>query len=348
MRIITSPGFKDISKIKNPYQYLLYTEVEKLGSDVDRFCFRNILFRRYDIIHVHWPESNRLSKNLPLALSYSGFFLFLLVFGKIKGAKIVWTVHNMVPHDKRWPRLLKIHFYLFTLLVDGIIAMNELTATSVSIVYTNLKGKKVKEIKHGNYKGYYQNQITENEAKKQLNISETARVCLFLGQIRPYKGIEQLVNIFETIDNPDFLLLIAGSLSESGGNYKEQLSQLSDDKRIKFDFKFVPDVELQLYFNACDLVILPFKSILNSGSMLLALSFNKPVLLPNHESVKEIEKEYGDKWVYTYEELSTSLIKRSMDRALMNKDSVLDMHDRDWDVIAQQTIDFYKVITQSV
>ena len=50
----------------------------------------------------------------------------------------------------------------------------------------------------------------------------------------------------------------------------------------------VPDEELQLYFNACDLVALPFRQVLNSGSLLLAMSFGCPVVAPRLGSIPEV------------------------------------------------------------
>jgi glycosyltransferase involved in cell wall biosynthesis len=87
------------------------------------------------------------------------------------------------------------------------------------------------------------------------------------------------------------VLLIAGLPCDA--EYAARLRGLCDQaacegRRVRYDPRLVPDEELQIYFNACDLVALPFRQILNSGSLLMAMSFGCPIVAPRHGSIPEI------------------------------------------------------------
>lgn len=347
MQIITFPGYTDSTKIENPYQSLLYTEILSESVVVDDFTANNIFKKKYDIIHIHWPESNRLSKKLKLALTYSFGFLFLISIAKLKGAKLVWTVHNLKPHENKWPTIQKLHFAIFTWMVNGLIVMNNYTITQVCNYYKNLAGKPARIIKHGNYKRYYLNTVNKEDAKALLKIEEGTKVCLFFGQLRAYKGLEELITVFQTIPDQNFLLLIVGSIRKSDGDYGEKLRNLITSDTVILKDEFIKNNDIQLYMNAADVVILPYKNILNSGALLLALSFNKPVILPLSPSVEEFQQEYGDNWICTYKKLEPDTITRFVNERKDDGAQILDMSDSDWKLIAERTIDFFNSLVKN-
>src|SRR4051794_6089240 len=198
MRIISYPGFHDKLKVANPYLSLLYSEIQNIKGEecIYQFSFKNIIRRSYNIAHVHWPESNKLNKGFFKVVMYSIGFNLVMLYAKIKGAKVVWTVHNLSPHEKRWPLIQRLHFSIFTRLVDGFIVMNNFTKNAIEELYPALKKKKHAYIRHGHYKDYYENHNNQLTARAELHINESAVVGLFFGQIREYKGIEQLIKVF--------------------------------------------------------------------------------------------------------------------------------------------------------
>ena len=240
------------------------------------------------------------------------------------------------------PRLEALHFKLFTKMLDGFIVMNSKTSDKVVEKYPALKNTRHTLIPRGHYKTSYKNTISFYDARQKLNLSEDVKVFLFLGQIRSYKGIEEFLKVFEQITDEQCRFIIAGSVGKANESYGEYLQGLVKDKRVQLDIRFIPDDELQVYFSAADLVVLPYKDILNSGSLLLALSFNKPVIVPAHESIREIVKEYGSDWLFGYQGLSVSFIENAMDKALMKRGKILDMSNRDWENVAIKTLSFYK------
>jgi beta-1,4-mannosyltransferase len=248
------------------------------------------------------------------------------------------------PHEKRWPLIQRLHFSIFTRLVDGFIVMNSFTKNAIEELYPALKKKKHAYIRHGHYKDYYENHNNQLTARAELHINESAVVGLFFGQIREYKGIEQLIKVFQEINCESFHLIIVGSIGKGNEAYGEQLRNQITSAHINLIIQFVPDKSVQTYLNAADLVILPYKNILNSGSALLALSFNKPVLLPSTATTKEIAEEYEEGWVYTYDVLDMKVLKDSMLESVKKRNQVLDLSNRDWKPLAQRTIDFYEEV----
>jgi beta-1,4-mannosyltransferase len=117
---------------------------------------------------------------------------------------------------------------------------------------------------------------------------------------------------------------------------------VADDPRIRLKLEFVSDRDVPLYMGAADVVVLPFDSILNSGSMLLALSFNRAVLAPRMGSLPEIQSRVGARWVTLYEgALSSRHLVQAMQQQTIDDDESTDLAAFDWDAITQQTLDLY-------
>ena len=139
-------------------------------------------------------------------------------------------------------------------------------------------------IPHGHYIDAYPNTITRADARRALDIPLTAHrspftVFLFLGLLRPYKGLEELLPAFRSLPDPNAALLIAGRPRPS--DYAARLAaQAGDDPRVRWHTHFVSAQEVQLWMNAADAVVLPYRQITTSGAAMLAWSFGKPVIAP--------------------------------------------------------------------
>ncbi|MEO1390975.1 MAG: glycosyltransferase, partial [Cyanobacteria bacterium J06634_6] len=126
------------------------------------------------------------------------------------------------------------------------------------------------------------------EARKALNIAESDFVFLFLGLIRSYKGVPELLAAFEKLDNPNARLVIAGKVHEEDIELEDLLHQkASADQSIQFIPGFVPDEDIQIYMNAADTVVFPYRDILTSGAVLLAMSFGQSCVAPRIGCISE-------------------------------------------------------------
>jgi beta-1,4-mannosyltransferase len=341
MRVLAFPAFKN--RDLNPYQFLLYSEMCYKSVKVDEFSLKNVVLKRYEVIHVHWPESNKLRKSFTIGLLYAAILISLLKYAKLRGAHIVWTVHNELPHEVKHPKLTKKFFSIFKKLVDGFIFLNKASHDNLFPELNCQTDKLGAVIPHGHYRGFYKNNFNQRQARAKLDIDENKKIILYFGQIRPYKGIDTLIRVFNSSKLEDTILLICGASSDSNSEFTSQLLESSSDS-VRFDLRFIPDDQLQIYFNAADLVVLPYKQILNSGTIFLALSYSKPVLIPEFEGLKELQKLFGKNWVFTFEpdSFNEQNLVETIGQINTNPNEQLDLSVINWDTIAEKTIRFYR------
>ena len=134
---------------------------------------------------------------------------------------------------------------------------------------------------------YYENNCSKNEARKRLNLKENAFVYLFFGEIKPYKGLQNLLPVFNKVVKENDVLIIAGKSYDA--DFLDSLQKITNDnKQVLWFHRFIEDSEVQLFFNAADVVLLPFVRIDHSGSIDLAMSFSKPVITLKTASTEKL------------------------------------------------------------
>jgi glycosyltransferase involved in cell wall biosynthesis len=310
----------------NPYIDLLRDGLVAAGADVDlagRLDPDTLAGRsRPDVIHLHWLDRYDLppallarslhgatdlprrglrrlletAGNLPAVYQFRRWLRLRTLFDRMAcfqaaGGRIVYTVHNLDPHEgagpaDRWgtARLLR--------LADAVHVHDASTAQEVATRFGRRAGVAI--IPHGHYLGCYPNTIGRDEARQRLGLPAGAFVYVTLGLLRPYKGLEELLPAFrqtlqtlrasETrrVSQPEeanAILLLAGQ--PGSAEYAETLAALAGgDPRIRLTPYFVPPEDVQLYLNAADVCVLPYRQITTSGAALLAFSFGVPVIAP--------------------------------------------------------------------
>jgi glycosyltransferase involved in cell wall biosynthesis len=141
-------------------------------------------------------------------------------------------------------------------------------------------------VKHGNYRGYYPDQITRADARRQLQIDPACFVFLLFGDLRRYKNIELVMRAFSANQAPHLRLLIAGAPRTS--EYGRALQRgAQSDPRILLRLRRVPDEEVQVLFRASDAAVLGQETF-SSGSAVLALDFELPLIGRRTNHVAEI------------------------------------------------------------
>jgi beta-1,4-mannosyltransferase len=342
IRILAEPGFKNRSI--NPYNWLLYSNMEKLGAFVDDYHFSGILNNRYNIWHLHWPELVLYEKNTLKVVLKLILFFSRLIFSKLLGTKVVWTVHNLAAHEQYHPKLEKLFWHFFAQFLDGYITLSEIGKQTAQQKFPYLSRLPGFVIPHGHYIDEYENCVTPHDARIKLCISDTSKVILFFGRIRPYKNILELLQAFRLYPDANVILCIAGC-SDIPELKDEIISKANLDPRVRLHLDFIPKDEVQLYFKACNLVVLPYQEILNSGSALLALSFDKPILVPRRGALGELQMQVGDAWVNTYTEaLSPGHLSDALRWASKIPRTKPFLECLGWPALAQQTLDAYQFL----
>ena len=345
MRVTALPAFS--SKELNPYNWLLYTNVQAAGQRVVEFSWRHVVKLQVpDVFHVHWPERYALTPGWRWR-EWVDFILFRLYLRVIRmcGGKVVWTAHNAFAHDKARTRLNVFLWNGFLAAVDGVIYLSRESKRQMEASYPVLATKKSTVIQHGDYVDW----IAEASAgarrdlpsRESLGIPARATVILAFGLIRPYKGIDLLVEEFMRLGRSDTHLVVAGYVSRA--QLKQRIEELSESaSNIHCILRRTDDDELVKLLRLSDIVVLPYREITNSGSALLALSASRPILGPRMGSLPELQQLVGADWVRLYDgQFSHSHLAEAIGWAAAPR-RPLSMKPFAWPDIARQTLGFYR------
>jgi glycosyltransferase involved in cell wall biosynthesis len=106
-------------------------------------------------------------------------------------------------------------------------------------------------------------------------------VLLFFGYVRKYKGLDILIEAFPKIlaANSEAKLLIVGEFYDNPSEYFELIRKLKIEDKVKVINQFVPNEEVGKYYQAADVVMLPYRSATQSGILNVGYGFYKPVIV---------------------------------------------------------------------
>jgi beta-1,4-mannosyltransferase len=343
MQVLAQPAFAN--RHFNPYNWLLYTQMNRLGVQVKEFAPQQLIQKQPKVWHLHWPELPLNANHFLKAFLKTQAFLWQVHYARLRGIKVVWTVHNLASHSRLYPTLERWFWQAFTRHLDGYISLSQGGLEAAQARFPSLKQLPGFVIPHGHYRGEYPDAIEPQLARTELGIPADTKVILFFGRIRAYKNLPQLVQAFQQLPDQKLLLCIAGMPDESTAEEVKAIRDLQDP-RIQLHLDFIAADRAQLYFRAADLVVLPYREILNSGTALLSLSFDRPVLVPMRGAMGELQASVGQEWVKTYDgDLTETDLQTALTWARETPRSAhAPLQAFDWDRIAQQTIAAYATL----
>lgn len=272
-------------RVGNPYISLLEDAIGEEGWRVRRFSPWVALFGKYQVLHVHWPEGFIMGRSRVVSWLKSLFLALLLLRLAVVNTVVVRTVHNAKPHDTEYRPIQKA-------LANGLDRRTDVWIHLSEHSMEEMGHDRAVLIPHGSYVDWYPPLPGRNgEAPSCLDL-------LYFGQVRPYKGVEQLIAAVAQTSGV-LRTLIAGNPSTA--SYGAQVDQLAKGvEGVETRLEFIPDNELWEILASCSLVVLPFRDIWNSGSLLLALSAGRPVLISDSRLAREFEKEFGFEWIHRF------------------------------------------------
>ncbi|MBP6456522.1 MAG: glycosyltransferase [Chitinophagaceae bacterium] len=203
---------------------------------------------------------------------------------KYTKTKVAYLVENFVSHEKRFFDLMLTKFTLNQ--ADAFVTLSGHIKERIEEI---LKPKPTFQTTLPIYDFYDLKNYTKESAKDFLNIKEK-NVILFFGLIRHYKGLDRLIAAMPSIlkSNPDTLLLIAGECYEDIEVYKKIITKLNIESHCKLIDKFISNEDVEPYFKAADTVCLPYYHGTQSGILMMAYGFKKPVVVTNVGGVAEL------------------------------------------------------------
>lgn len=287
----------------NPYQRLLYAEMERLGTRVS-YLGRltpsrtlNLLLLPLEVavrraggarlVHLHWvfgfglPGGSRFAAMRRIAQAW---FILWLRTTRLLGVHLVWTAHNVLPHSP--------------VFADDIGARRALVAVSDLVLAHSqpaLAGlaalgavpRKSAIIPHG--------PLTPAVPAASLRVPGTGsgpRRILFFGKVLAYKGAEDLLAAFAAVpaDLPA-ILTIAGQCDDPDMRSRLEALARARRERVALRLERIPDRDVPALFGSADVVALPYRSVTTSGCAMLALAYGRPLVLPELDGFAHLPRE---------------------------------------------------------
>jgi glycosyltransferase involved in cell wall biosynthesis len=211
----------------------------------------------------------------------------MLTLIRVRGLQLVWTVHNLHPHKPSTIRAFdRIARWLVTRVATKFFIHGAEAEAEAVRAYPIMAGRTVC-IEHGHWVGYYPDTIKRHEARRKLGLADNEFVFLFIGLCQPYKNLHGLTAAFAALDAPA-KLVIAGTFRDPSYEAKIRGDVARMDSRAQLYPGYVDDADMQIYLKACDIVVAPYLEILTSGTVMLAMSFGRPVIAPAKGFIKDV------------------------------------------------------------
>lgn len=327
----------------NPFQSLLSDALEKEGWIVREFSPLRAIFRRSSIWHWHWPDGQFSHGGRSTAWVRLFILILLLLKARLFRTQVIWTAHNLQGHETKHRRVEDRFWPLFYRSISGIHFISEASRGAALQKFPTLGNKPYVVTPHGHYKEVFGLPMSKDAARAVLRIDPNTPTVIFCGKIRAYKGVLDLIEAFKNIQDFAVNLVIAGAASPD--EERRVRAAVSGDSRIQLIFKLLSDKEVSTVVSAADLVVLPYKRVTNSGSALLALSLNRPILASNKGSIPELAQRVGQGWVTTYEVLTAQSITDCLSSAAARSNGAVDLDFFDWRHIGGQVSALYEKVT---
>ena len=335
----------------NPYGALLCEALERQGVEVEYSVDYSPEYLRrnqglIDVLHLQWPQHEYYHDDPEIMHRQMMDLVASLELARELGYKVVWTAHNIYPHNRTHQEIdheFRLHLCR---LATAIIAHCEVNAEGVTRHFGRSHNLFI--IPHGHFIGVYDFCFSRSQCREELGVPPAGFVFGFIGGILPYKGIEELVDAFNRLADPDCWLLAVGGGPEK---YVESLlRRIGSHPRILTRFVHgdmrATNEDLIRVVTASDVVVLPFQATMSSGSVILALSHARPVVAPALGCLPSNVLPGGG---VLYDPKQKDALLKAMqevqgwERELASETALASVQRLDWDMIAEKTLEAYRV-----
>jgi beta-1,4-mannosyltransferase len=264
------------------------------------------------VFHVHWPEV--LLRGHSPVKTFGRVVLTALLIGRlwVTRTAVVRTAHNLGAHEEL-PAIQRRVLSAMDRITTLWIALNDETPFRADQVHET--------IPHGHYRPWYD---------KYPRAAMVPGRLAYVGLIRPYKNVDGLLRAFKDLDAAGVSLEIAGSPSADLAPVVTALAEA--DPRVRTALRYVSEEDIARLLGEAEVVVLPYREMLNSGGLLLALSLDRPVLVPSAPVNDRLAEEVGPGWVLRYEgELTASALGDALENArAAGRSDRPDLSGREW------------------
>lgn len=298
IRVLAWPSGK-INEL-NPYVRMMYSVFVK--PDVKLIAFKPFMYKlpQADAIHIHWPEGifeGRGGKFWTLAALKALMVLRAVDRVRRREGIAVLTIHNLDPHmplSRREAYLWRWFFSRLLSRADLLISLTEDALGEFRKRHPIACGIPATIVPHPNYRSEYP-RIGRLTARKRRGYNDQQRVIGMIGSLRHSKKIPEAIEVFRSCAESSERLLITGACQPD----QEQIirSCIGRDERITFEARLLSKEELAEAFDSIDLCLINQTGTMNSGTALLALSLDCPIVAPTAGSLSELKDLAGAEWI---------------------------------------------------
>lgn len=286
----------------NPWLASWLEASRSAGVDVEDLSLSAVLDRgdrAPDGAHLQWPERTLNPASPVAAGKLVARLLLLCAVLRVRGRRVLWTAHNAASHDQRHPLLERVLWFGLDRLVTDVHALAGAGRDEVVAAHPPLARRRWHVIPLGDYLDQTSAAPSREEARAALDVPADARVLSSFGMLRRYKGVDDLLDAFGRWPAPDAQLVVAGRATPAEAD--DLHAAAGTDDRVRLTTTYVDDKALLDIVIAADLVVLPYRAVLNSSSAFYALSAERPVLVPRTPTFVELSERVGYGWVRTYD-----------------------------------------------
>lgn len=279
--------------------------------------------------------------------------LFNVLLARLLGLRVVVTAHDVQSFVERLsvPWMLKTAYRLS----DKVIAQSRVSEGELRKAL-GIPEAKIAVIPHGNYLPFIGKVPAHAEARARVGLPNEAQVLLFFGHIKRVKGLDILLAAMPRLiqEHPNTVLLVAGRVwKDDFQRYQSQVEALGIASYCTFHTRFIPDSEVAYYYAAADVIVLPYRRIYQSGVLLMAMSYGKPVVVSDIEGMTEVVSDGENGYVFSdgdAEVLADKLIEATSNPEKSRQVgarafSYMQEH-HDWNTIGQMTAEAYRSVTK--
>ena len=293
---------------ENPYQRILYDSLREQGFElVECRRFRAAWLsrnrHRVDVLHFHWPTPYyRHELGHPALRPLLSWVRLCLLMGRLSlarllGYRIVWTVHEVFPHETTSRRLDRVAASALAGASDALIAHDQATLVEIERALPRGRGKVVL-IPHASFDGVYPAGNERSVVRSELDVSDGAFVFLCFGHVRDYKDLDVLLSAFRAANVRDAALVVAG-LPMSAAAAEMLRAAAEVDARVSLLLSYVPDERVAELFGASDVAVVSRGDGGTSGVLVLALSLGVPVIAAACPAYEELTGMGRAGWHFT-------------------------------------------------
>lgn len=284
--------YHDVSMISYKLQYpkFLYRKEQK-DFENENFRVDGTEYLIHTANPFNWLSSagkiKKLCPDLVIIQWWHPYFspCYWVICKLLKRIKILFLCHNVFPHE-RFP-------------MDRILTKHVLKQGDCFIVQSAQDEADLKSIRADavysktvlpTFNAFKLQNMSSQKAREQLRLSGDKQVLLFFGFVRKYKGLTYLLQAMPRISRelPNVKLLIVGDFGSDKHEYLKMIQERKIQEYIEIHDGYIPDKEVEKFFAASDVVVLPYESATQSGIVQIAYGFEKPVIASDVGGLPEV------------------------------------------------------------